>query len=181
MPSKPTKKPDKHGKIIFQSYGLRKPRPCVQNFNCIICNKKFTSQGTLNQHIMDDHSEGHFTCTHCNRQFKTTNGHYKYEQSHEVFAHKCAYTGCNASFQYPPGLKTHERKHTGKCLFPCLYCSRKYATNWAMKAHLKTHRDERIQCPKCPISFKTKAKYNQHKRGHHEKGYTLPCGEKPMV
>ena len=63
-------------------------------------------------------------------------------------------------------------------LFPCLHCSRKYTTNRAMKAHSKTHTDERIQCTKCPISFKTKAEYNQHKRGHHGKGYTLPCGEK---
>ena len=75
-------------------------------------------------------------------------------------------------------LKTHGKKHTGQGLFTCLHCNRKYTTNRAMKAHLKTHTDERIQCPKCPISFKTKAEYNQHKRGHHGKGYTLPYGEK---
>ena len=95
-----------------------------------------------------------------------------------MFALKCAYTDCNASFQFPSGLKTHEEKHTGQGLFPCLHCNSKYTTNQAMKAHLKTHTDERIQCPTCPISFRTKAEYNQHKRGHHGKGYTFLCGEK---
>ena len=72
----------------------------------------------------------------------------------------------------------HEKKHTGQGLFPCLHCNGKYTTNGAMKAHLKTHTDEKIQCPKCPILFKTKAEYNQHKRGCHGKEHTLPCGEK---
>ena len=120
---------------------------------------------------MEDHPAVHFTYTHCNRQLKTANGHYKHEQSHGVFAHKCAYPGCNASFQFP----------SGEGLFLYLHCNKKYTTNRATKAHLKTHTDERIQCPKCPISFKTKAEYNQHKRGCHGKGYTLPCGKKKTM
>ena len=79
---KPTPKPGKPGKVVFQSYGLRRPRSCVRNFICIICNKKFDTQGSLNKHIMTDHPAVHFTCTYCNKQFQTTNGHYKHEQSH---------------------------------------------------------------------------------------------------
>ena len=39
--SKPKSPKAKPVKFVMQSYGLRRPRPRVQNFNCIICQKKF--------------------------------------------------------------------------------------------------------------------------------------------
>ena len=94
-------KPAKPGKVVFQSYGLRRPRPHVRKFNCILCSRTFDTQGGLNNHIMKDHPTVHFTCSYCNKQFQTANGHYKHEQSHGIFAHKCPYDKCNASFQFP--------------------------------------------------------------------------------
>ena len=47
-----------------------------------------------------------------------------------------------------------------------------------MKAHAKKYTNQSIQCPKCPITFKTVTEYNQHYKGHHEEGYVMPCGIK---
>ena len=43
---KPKPKPAKPGKVVFQSYGLTRPRPHVRKFNCIICSKTFDTQGS---------------------------------------------------------------------------------------------------------------------------------------
>ena len=66
-PSKPKSPKAKPVKFVMQSYGLRRPQPRVCNFNCIICQKKFDTQGHLNHHIMMDHPTFRFTCTYCNR------------------------------------------------------------------------------------------------------------------
>ena len=175
-PPKPKSPKGKPVKFVMQSYGLRRPRPRVRNFNCIICQKHFKTQGHLNQHIMTDHPTVRFTCSYCNRQFQTANGHYKHEQSHGIFAYKCPRAGCNKSFQFPSGLKAHDKVHTRKNLYKCLHCKNQYTTNRAMKAHAKKHNAEWIQCPKCPISFKTSQELNQHNRGRHGSGYPTPCG-----
>ena len=173
---KPKPKPDKPGKVVFQSYGLRRPRPHFRKFNCIICSKSFTAQGGLNMHKMTDHPTVHFTCSYCNKQFQMANGHYKHEQSHVIFAHNCPYDKCNASFQFLSGLKAHIKTHTGKGLYRCLHYPKEYTTNRAMKAHAKTHTGQCIQCSKCPITFKTISQYNQHNKGHHGGVYVVPCG-----
>ena len=147
---KPKPKPAKSGKVVFQSYGLRRPRPRVRKFNCIICSKTFDTQGGLNNHFMKGHPTVHFMCSYCNKQFQMANGHYKHEQSHGLFAHKCPYDKCKASFQFPSGLKAHVKTHTGKGLYRCLHCPKEYTTNRAMKALAKKHTNQCIQCPKCP-------------------------------
>ena len=116
---KPKSNPAKLGKVVFQSYGLRRPRPWGKKFNCILCGKKFDIQGALNKHIMKDHPTVHFMCSYCNKQFATANGHYKHEQSHGIFTHKCPYNNCHSSFQFPSGLKAHVKTHTGKGLYRC--------------------------------------------------------------
>ena len=40
-PPKPKSPKAKPVKFVMQSYGLRRPRPRVWNFNCIICQKNF--------------------------------------------------------------------------------------------------------------------------------------------
>ena len=50
-----------------------------------------------------------------------------------------------------------------------------------MKAHAKKHTNQSIQCPKCPITFKTVAEYNQHNKGCHGEGYVMPCGIKKTM
>ena len=125
---------------------------------------------------MTDHPTVQFTCSYCNRQFQTANGHYKHEQSHGIYAHKCPHPGCNKSFQFPSGLKAHDKVHTRKNLYKCLHCENQYTTNRAMKAHAKKHNAQQIQCPKCPITFKTSQELNQHNRGRHGTGSPPPCG-----
>ena len=127
---------------------------------------------------MKDHQTVHFMCPYCNRQFATANDHYKHEQSHGIFTHKCPYNNCEASFQSLSGLKAHVKTHTGKGLYRCLHCPKEYTTNRAMKAHAKKHTNQSIQCPKCPITFKTVAEYSQHNKGCHREGYVMPCGIK---
>ena len=45
-----------------------------------------------------------------------------------------------------------------------------------MKQHAQRHTAQPIKCLKCPLTFKTKAEFNQHYKGHHGDGYVLPCG-----
>lgn len=184
QPQKPKPKPSnaakspkaKPVKFVMQSYGLRRPRPRVRKFNCILCKKLFHTQGNLNKHIMEDHPTVRFTCAYCNKEFKTANGHYKHEKSHGLFLHKCPYQTCNKSFQFPSGLKTHIKVHTGRNLYKCLHCDKQYTTNRAMKAHAQKHNAEWLPCPQCPISFKTQQELNQHKKGRHGRGFITPCG-----
>ena len=111
-------------------------------FKCQICDKRYSSKKSLNQHMnIHDKSKG-FKCDVC---FKV--------------------------FPYRSKLKTHYRTHTGVKPFACQACDRKFALKGDLVRHQATHSDVRsFKCSICPEGrfFKTNDGLTNHMVYHYE-------------
>ena len=69
-------------------------------------------------------------------------------------------------------LKRHQKRHTGKKAYDCVFCGKSYAEAGSLKLHLRSHTGERpFECDTCGISFTQGINLIRHQRIH--------TGEKP--
>jgi len=80
------------------------------------CDKKFTTQGHLKDHIRRHNNERSFVCALC-----------------------------GASFLRASTLKIHNRRHTGERPYKCMYpdCGKSFSESGNLKTHMKTHESTR--------------------------------------
>ena len=116
-----------------------------------------------------------FPCKHCSKTFQTANTCYKHELAHAGKPHAC--TSCDKTFQFPKELELHMRVRTGMGLFTCKLCGCMYTTNCTFNQHIKKHTDAPVKCPKCTLTFSTKADLDQCYRGQHGPSLKALCGK----
>ena len=80
-------------------------------WQCIQCERFFSSQGSLRAHARIHTGERPYQCQYCLRTF------------------------CQAST-----LRSHERLHTGEKPYKCEHCGRAFTQSAGLRSHLKTHR-----------------------------------------
>ena len=111
-------------------------------FKCQICDKRYLSIETLNQHIKIHDESKAFKCDVCLKVFP-----------------------------YKSKLQIHYRIHTGEKPFACQVCDRKFALKGDLVRHQATHSDVRsFKCSICPEGrvFKTKHGLRNHMVYHYE-------------
>ena len=160
------------GKVVIRTHGLPKKQVQVHVLKRHLCKKTSDTEKKLWIHSEQAHKGFSFHCQYCNKKCGSRSNLHWHEHTHEVFKHKCDI--CLKRFQYPGGLKTHMKIHTGTNLIPCLYCCLKFmtnkamknhTTNKAMKNHAKKHNAMWTKCDYCSESFDTTWNKKQHERG----------------
>ncbi|CAL4121213.1 unnamed protein product [Meganyctiphanes norvegica] len=150
-------------------------------YHCSMCNKKFTSQIYLEQHMLC-HREGStalWNCNKCDHRFQRPKALYKHLASHDKM-HKCP--NCQKQFTHIKKLTSHMRSHHPDLYerHECVECDLKFSYKSQLLIHLRTHTDERPYiCENCGKCFKRLQHCQVHYRIAHSniKNICPECGK----
>ena len=170
-----------------------KQRPHV----CTVCNKRFTTTGSLNRHRATHTGENWYSCSYCGKSYSykcNLDGHMnihigKYKctecglccasnkhleihmrrHSREELCKPFLCTVCGKQFSVLQYLVEHSRVHRGeKPYYICHVCSKEFIHFKNLDDHLKIHtRDKPYKCTFCDKSFHTSSDLQKHKRHVH--------------
>lgn len=160
---------------------------------CSICNKLFSSQVILKQHMRRQHlTEEELRCSECNMTFNTTKRLERHELMHKHFEERINESGdktfhcrnCTKSYDScNEKLFLHIYYHRKNALdkeaspkkplgesesFVCPHCGQIYKTKQILQQHIKRHFEtgEKYSCPKCPQKFKSWSEIFYHSSVH---------------
>ncbi|KAH8357325.1 hypothetical protein KR200_001103, partial [Drosophila serrata] len=135
-------------------------------FKCSHCSKAFAQFGCLQIHIRMHTGERPYTCSFCQKSFLRLGGYKQHLRIHTgERPYKCSH--CEKSFARFENLRQHIRTHTGERPFKCSHCSKAFAQFGCLQIHIRMHTGERpYTCSFCQKSFLRLGGYKQHLRIH---------------
>lgn len=119
---------------------MRKHLPDEEKYNiaCPYCDKKFSQEGAMKQHVNGIHHQMKpYICDQCGRACKTLSA-----------------------------LHEHQLVHTNECPFTCEVCQKGFKNKARLKSHMDTHTDREYSCPDCNLKLNTKRTLLQHRLVH---------------
>ena len=126
------------------------PKQPLPSIHCDICNKVFSTNGNLKNHILAIHEN--------NRPYH------------------CSFKDCDKSYSNKSRLIVHERTHTGIRPFICQICFKSFNEKGNLKTHLGFHLNKRpFICYECHKSYKTNGHLKDHIEIHHLKIKKYVC------
>lgn len=134
---------------------------------CKICSKKFVA-ARLERHILNVHkSQPQFECDLCERVFRTKNRIMVHMPTHLRYRPMICKV-CNKGFIEKRYFEEHKLNHEKKNPFECAQCGSGYSRKTSLNRHMKTaHSDERpFKCDECKYRGKTKDDLTTHKKSH---------------
>ncbi len=129
----------KHGKEALTSPFKNKEYVNVSmSFNCTICNRNFTTQTALQNHIYAHHEDARnkeFQCGHCSKRFLHKSSMMRHEAMHRG-RHSCLQ--CQRTFPKKEDLDTHVKViHMGVKEFACHLCTSSFGYKRNLALHIK--------------------------------------------
>ena len=119
----------------------------VRDFICRFCEKAFTQAGTLRNHIKLVHKKSKpYTCDFCGMISWT-----KHTLNNHI-------------------SNVHKEKQSGKNLFSCNFCPKKFKLQDSLQKHSGVHQNvDKYTCGLCRVLFSNKGNLNLHYKTVHEK------------
>ncbi|KAL0861561.1 hypothetical protein ABMA27_009067 [Loxostege sticticalis] len=137
---------------------------------CTTCEKRFSSPGKLNQHVLSHTGELPFSCELCDKRF---NSKFKLVRHSLIHSEARAFTCnvCGKSFNRKDHLTNHVRVHNPvKKLYTCERpdCRKSYTSLLSYRKHAALHSAEEgnLQCKICDEIFTTRQDIVYHLKVH---------------
>ncbi|XP_072344956.1 zinc finger protein Gfi-1b isoform X2 [Scyliorhinus torazame] len=137
------------------------------SYNCIKCNKVFSTAHGLEVHVRRSHSGMRpFACDLCGKSFGhavSLEQHMNIHSQERIFGCKM----CGKSFKRSSTLSTHLLIHSDTRPYPCQYCGKRFHQKSDMKKHTYIHTGEKPhKCQVCGKSFSQSSNLITHSRKH---------------
>lgn len=138
----------------------------AEKVKCPECNKSFSTNAYLRDHIRVHTGEKPHACDECGQAFA---------QKCNLRMHKRIHTGerpfacgvCGRNFSRSSHLKGHMLQHTGDKPYSCDICGQQFTNSQGKKNHMRLHLGERpFQCEICNITFTHKPSLKIHIKTH---------------
>ena len=155
---------------------------------CIWCNKGFPSKDTLYEHEKTHQVETYDTdvdCPSCKESIKVTdiNTHYEHCSNSSPDGLEIQCKACGKSFQQYKELVSHMKAHmraegvkVAGLYHSCDKCGRRFTERARLNQHIRAEHDKIVYtCSECPMTFKYKFKYYQHKNISHSSDMRYNC------
>ncbi|GJQ69252.1 hypothetical protein Trydic_g6396 [Trypoxylus dichotomus] len=138
-------------------------------FNCLICNKGFTTKWNLKLHKWTHASRTAkpFKCDLCKGAFIRESDYTAHMNAHKsVKPYTCNY--CGAQFIRKYNCQRHVKEHEKVKTFSCQVCGKSFHRSYYLKDHIRVHSGVRpYTCHICGKTSTTKSNHNKHVRIHH--------------
>jgi hypothetical protein len=141
-----------------------------RNFVCPVCSKKYTSDGTLKQHVSNSHSQKLQQCNYCDKAFARKDHLMKHIQGVHFKERKYICQHCSKGYTSQGAMLQHVGKAHLEKNFECHKCSRKFATNVRLQIHIQetTSAENSFVCQVCEERFSSAASLFEHSGKSHK-------------
>ncbi len=136
---------------------------------CLICNLRFTDKNTLTGHMQRKHSGKRLMhkCQACSKVYLSQGGlrvHIKMKHTKIVKRHQC--TKCSASFEMKEKRTKHMKRH-GRKTVTCGQCSATFSDMSALTIHQYTHgKSMKHECAICKLKCRHPSELRAHLKTH---------------
>ncbi|XP_054276999.1 zinc finger protein 267-like isoform X3 [Macrosteles quadrilineatus] len=154
---------------------LCKGKRAHPGYKCRLCKSKFVKKLSLDEHLRQKHPTGESTtypCIVCKKISKSsTDYNYHMKTTHIVsISFECEI--CHKIEHGPEQLKNHIQNTHIKGSQCCPMCTKTFANERMLKAHMELHIGKEIECETCGKICKGRNAYNHHQLCHRGRVYT---------
>lgn len=105
-------------------------------FQCVHCQRRFTTNGHLTEHIVSQHKNPHsFCCEFCQKRFNVKSALVVHRRTHtKERPFKCSH--CDKGFASRTGMDAHVYRHHSVGAFQCTVCRHKFPSSCKLERHL---------------------------------------------
>lgn len=138
-----------------------------KTFPCTVCSKEFGRAQTLQVHMLTHTDEKPVECDICHAHFKSDVYMKIHRVRHsDVRRFECPEVDCSKSFFTRSEFNFHRKnRHSDDKPNKCEECGKGFVKKSQLQSHFRSHSGGHLKCSKCPRSFKTAKKLNEHKKG----------------
>ncbi|XP_066538491.1 zinc finger protein 1035 [Hoplias malabaricus] len=141
-------------------------------YNCHVCNKRFSSNTSLQEHQKLHEIERPYKCLVCGKGFAKKRYLAQHQQIHSERPYQCNF--CSESFKTESSLLSHHKTHDATRKFQCSLCNKSYRTMHELAKHEQKHLElqgleERCsdhRCDMCYKSFISASQLQKHQETH---------------
>ncbi|XP_076826274.1 zinc finger protein 1035 [Brachyhypopomus gauderio] len=141
-------------------------------YNCAVCNKRFSSYSSLQEHQKLHEDARPFKCLVCGKGFTKKKYLTQHQQLHSERPYRCNF--CSESFKTEPSLLSHHKIHDATRKYQCSVCHKSYRTPYDLSKHEQKHSQLQSlseasgdnRCDMCYKSFPQLSQLRQHQETH---------------
>jgi insecticidal toxin complex protein TccC len=135
-------------------------------FVCSNCGSSFFRKSHLTRHMNAHSGEKPFKCTICGKSFAEMTKLSVHSRIHSI-ENPLTCSVCNKGFSEKRGLTIHLRVHAGEKPYMCEVCGKSFSQSGHLTQHVKSHSDQKpYGCDLCDRSYKSQSNLARHKKNH---------------